>query len=335
MNYVRRFCFYTALVVLSGLSIQNKAIAIGGQAGGISDGGGYAFDQAHELLDNAVAEILAESNSWKDDELNPDRLKLIKTVVARIRREPNKTEFRNEKELRYNYTRGDKKLGTVDEIIALRPFFTSYAGVTPEQYPVVILQIKRDIIHEISHLWGLGVDDNNKSKEFALRIYPVKSKVKNIIVRNGYYLVNPYVAKTYGSVKVIHDMETSDSRTIDLEVSASGPFPAQDTFKPNPNSYYYNSGWTLEFQLLEKDVDLYEGTIKYKVSYANSSGKEIFCMVPLKASMRVLEPRNFELTIDYVDFNNLPASLDSKVDVCRLVKTKFRKDQKATFKFQK
>lgn len=137
-------------------------------ADGGSTAGGFITTTPVKILNKAVQTL---KNDIKSDALSSlignDRMEIVRTALNNIKICPNENDCpkvekkRNNQRLIYNFSRDTL------EIYVLKPFFDANAEIPQEHFCAQIIETKRKLLHEISHLWGT---DENSANEFDLKV---------------------------------------------------------------------------------------------------------------------------------------------------------------------
>ncbi|MFN8370510.1 MAG: hypothetical protein U0T83_07805 [Bacteriovoracaceae bacterium] len=148
--------FFTLLLLFS-LNILAKPFSDGGDDAG---NGGFAFKQSKKLLEIATNELLSKITSSNFPLLVdfPDRRGLLLKVLTltNINQQPEKEEYRNGILLMFNYSKNPPK------IIIYKSYYLAFAGTADSEIDTKVVEVKKRLLHEASHLWGFNEAESEK-----------------------------------------------------------------------------------------------------------------------------------------------------------------------------
>jgi hypothetical protein len=148
----------------------SPAAANANDNGASSGGGGFVVENSLAVLSGAKSDVVSQLrraspvifSRWP----KPWTQQKFADVIENIRLHSQKDVSREGKDLMFNYGRDERG----PYIEALRPFFMIYGGVplqfqSAEENRKILLDVKLKLLHEASHLLGMGED---QAKAFSL-----------------------------------------------------------------------------------------------------------------------------------------------------------------------
>lgn len=226
--------------------------------GNSSGGGGFGDESSMQLLkwsQQIVTRGLRQTNSEVFKNLpqgwNPERLaKLIET----IRPEPNKVVYRYDRELMFDYV--VPKEGE-PYIIATNLFFRAFSSVPVTGMPAdsrepYLREIRNRLLHETSHILGIGTSEASDYKARVFANYLVK-----VIWHNNVICQAQEVPENYPSKVQDWDLEAA-AKKIGADYNEEEKTKLREKFKQQPYSWMMNRGFGFGMQTRK----FYEGVVR-------------------------------------------------------------------------
>lgn len=172
---------FKAILLSIIFTLASHSTAVAGK-GGSGPGGGYKYEfTVYRHLKTAQMQIDESLQALNQSELDSiaapftdeyvEKQKLLKYLYSIDYAELDNGERRDEgriRDLDYSFNNGGR-------IILLGPFFKYFDQKELDLRDETIL--RRKLLHEISHLFKIGIIDNDQSKAFAARLETVLSKI--------------------------------------------------------------------------------------------------------------------------------------------------------------
>lgn len=149
-------------------------------------GGGYSYDRSIELLQLAKQQLLVEIDTLQSKAFIevPQRREILREAIQNMDVPNNVDDLVL---LRGNFDGFDHMFyfqSSPSKIIVFESFYTAYAGTSPEMYNIDVIEVKRRLVHESSHIWGFTGDE--QARKFAFELFPLAKKNLPILKSNRY-----------------------------------------------------------------------------------------------------------------------------------------------------
>lgn len=252
-----------------------------------SGGGGFAQSGTSQLLDfakNHLADSIAIMPNSFFSEFPEEYNKLaISQIIRDLKFLPTERRQRNGQYLKLDYDKNKKSLiATYDFYVIYNVSSVESLFFPEDKVTKVVYEIQQDILHELSHLLGIGVTatTDSTSRFFAISIlqsireliYSCKSKDYNLSFSPYGKLLEIEPSSNTGAIIESNDMEDKVSLWDDFNEYLSGEFLTNDTSNHPLASFHdyllsdlgYSSfkmklkDGTLTFDVESTDYEVYE-----------------------------------------------------------------------------